>query len=232
MAWPESQRRSRQHRRRRNQRCEGPVPAGRKELSARAGVAARRGRAVCGKRCGRWRGRVCAWTFASRNDAQAAWSRIDFCWYGVNDGGDASIRSLAVGHGPYDEGVLRETAAQLRQQIDGKPTFGLVFVTPDYAENAADLLEIIRVYGHVPALIGCSSTGLVGRAQEQEEGSGFSLMLVSCRRPGPVDPLHPGRRRGLRRPRFLAPEDGREGRRREGVAGLPQSVFAQCRALA
>jgi len=68
--------------------------------------------------------------------------------------------------GPFDEGVIRETAVQLRQQLSGKPTFGLVFVTPDYAEKANDLLELVRVYGHVPTLIGCSGTGLVGRAQE------------------------------------------------------------------
>jgi len=81
--------------------------------------------------------------------------------------------------GPFDEAAIRDTAAQLRQQLSGKPTFGMVFVTPDYAEKANDLLEIVRVYGHVPTLIGCSGTGLVGRAQEQEEGSGFSLLLVS-----------------------------------------------------
>jgi len=81
--------------------------------------------------------------------------------------------------GPYDEAVIRDTAVQLREELNGKPTFGLVFVTPDYAEKAADLLEIVRVYGHVPTLIGCSGTGLVGRAHEQEEGPGFSLMLVS-----------------------------------------------------
>jgi small ligand-binding sensory domain FIST len=81
--------------------------------------------------------------------------------------------------GPYDEGQVREAAVQLRGQLDGKPSFGLVFVTPDYADKAADLLEIVRVYGHVPTVVGCSGTGLVGRAQEQEEGSGFSLMVIS-----------------------------------------------------
>jgi small ligand-binding sensory domain FIST len=81
--------------------------------------------------------------------------------------------------GPFDEAVIRDTATQLRQQLSGKPTYGLVFVTPDYADKAADLLELIRVYGHVPTLIGCSGTGLVGTSQEQEEGSGFSLMLTS-----------------------------------------------------
>lgn len=81
--------------------------------------------------------------------------------------------------GPFDEALVRDTAVQLRQELSGKPTFGLVFVTPDYAEKANDLLELIRVYGHVPTLIGCSGTGLVGRGQEQEDGSGFSLLLVS-----------------------------------------------------
>jgi small ligand-binding sensory domain FIST len=81
--------------------------------------------------------------------------------------------------GPFDEAVIRDTAMELRQQLSGKPTFGLVFVTPDYAEKAADLLELVRIYGQVATLIGCTGTGLVGRSQEQEEGPGFSLMLVS-----------------------------------------------------
>jgi small ligand-binding sensory domain FIST len=81
--------------------------------------------------------------------------------------------------GSFDEAVIRDTAVELRGQLSGQPTFGLVFVTPDYADKASDLLELIRVYGHVPTLIGCSGTGLVGCAQEQEDGPGFSLMLVS-----------------------------------------------------
>jgi small ligand-binding sensory domain FIST len=81
--------------------------------------------------------------------------------------------------GPFDEAVIRDTAQQLRDQLNGKPTFGLVFVTPDYADKANDLLELVRVYGHVPTVIGCSGTGMVGRSQEQEEGSGFTLMLLS-----------------------------------------------------
>jgi len=81
--------------------------------------------------------------------------------------------------GSFEESLVRDTATQLREQLSGKPTFGLVFATPDYAEKAQEFLELIRVYGHVPTLVGCSGTGLVGRSQEQEEGSGFSLMLVS-----------------------------------------------------
>src|ERR1700729_1618541 len=81
--------------------------------------------------------------------------------------------------GPFDEAVVRDTAVELRQQLSDKPTFALLFATPDYAEKATDLLELVRVYGHVPTLVGSTCNGVVGRAQEQEEGSGFSLMLVS-----------------------------------------------------
>ena len=81
--------------------------------------------------------------------------------------------------GSFDESVVRDTAVQLREQLSGKPTFALVFATPDYAEKASEFLELIRVYGHVPTVVGCSGTGLVGHSQEQEEGPGFSLMLMS-----------------------------------------------------
>ena len=81
--------------------------------------------------------------------------------------------------GPYDESVVRRTASELRAQLSAAPTFGLVFVTPDYADKATDFLELVRIYGQVPTLIGCSGTGLAGTAREQEEGPGFSLLLVS-----------------------------------------------------
>jgi small ligand-binding sensory domain FIST len=81
--------------------------------------------------------------------------------------------------GPFDEGLIRDTATQLREELSGKPTFALVFITPDYADRAVELLELIRVYGHVTTVVGCSGLGLVGPGREMEEGSGFSLMFVS-----------------------------------------------------
>jgi len=75
--------------------------------------------------------------------------------------------------GPYDEAVIRDTAVQLRQQLSGRATFGLVFVTPDYGEKASDLLELVRIYGQVPTLIGCSGTGLVGRRRSRRRGPAF-----------------------------------------------------------
>jgi len=81
--------------------------------------------------------------------------------------------------GPFDEVVVRDTALALRKQLSGPVTFGLVFITPDYAEKASEFLELIRIYGQVSTLVGCTGTGLVGSSEEQEEGPGFSLLLVS-----------------------------------------------------
>ncbi len=82
--------------------------------------------------------------------------------------------------GPFDEAVVRATAEELRGQLTDKPTFALAFATPDYAEKATEFLELIRVYGHVAVVAGCTGTGLTGASREQEEGSGFSLMLISA----------------------------------------------------
>ncbi len=135
--------------------------------------------------------------------------------------------------GPFDEAVIRETAVSLREQLSGKPTFGLVFVTPDYADKAADLLEIVRVYGHVPTLIGCSGTGLVGLSQEQEEGPGFSLMFVSV--PGGKATSMSFTQDTVEASNGPADWHARTGLKPADVKAwlvFPESLFAQCGNLA
>jgi small ligand-binding sensory domain FIST len=81
--------------------------------------------------------------------------------------------------GIYDEAAVREAAIALRQELSGKPSFAVLFATPDYAAHASDLLELVRVYGHVGTAVGSTGNGLIGTGLEQEEGSGLSLMFVS-----------------------------------------------------
>jgi len=56
---------------------------------------------------------------------------------------------------------------------------GLVFITPDFFDHAADILEIVRVHARVPLLAGCSSSSLICNGQEIEEDAGISLGLYS-----------------------------------------------------
>ncbi len=82
-----------------------------------------------------------------------------------------------VGHwtGEWDEAGLRQWIQSLRAQLDAPAvTLGLVFTTPQFFERAAELLELIRVYGRAQLLAGCSSHALVVGNQEFEAGGKVS----------------------------------------------------------
>lgn len=81
--------------------------------------------------------------------------------------------------GRYEEERVTAAARACRAELDASVTLGIVFVTPDFAPHLPEFLELIRVYGRVPLLVGCSGSGLIGTALEEEEGPGFSLLLLS-----------------------------------------------------
>jgi small ligand-binding sensory domain FIST len=81
--------------------------------------------------------------------------------------------------GPYSENVVRDVAMSLRHELNQAPTLGVVFASPDYLPHIEDFLELIRLNGYVPTLVGCSGGGLIGQTQELEGQSGFSLLLLS-----------------------------------------------------
>ena len=80
--------------------------------------------------------------------------------------------------GGFDVDDLETWASGLRDQFTGEEiSLGFVFVTPPFFDNAAELLEILRVHARIPLLIGCSSGGLIANAQELEKDSGVVLSL-------------------------------------------------------
>ncbi len=79
----------------------------------------------------------------------------------------------------YSEDTVKDAARQVRAELDAEVTCAVVFFSPDYAEHLEDFLELVRVYGQAPSLIGCSGSGLVGMGQEAEDRSGFSLLFLS-----------------------------------------------------
>jgi small ligand-binding sensory domain FIST len=84
----------------------------------------------------------------------------------------------------YNEDRVREAAADLRAEV-GPPSIALAFVSADYREHLADFQEIVTVHGHVPVVVGCTGSGLIGTACEEEMTTGFSLLFLSFDGPQP-----------------------------------------------
>jgi small ligand-binding sensory domain FIST len=82
--------------------------------------------------------------------------------------------------GDFDERALQRWAEQLRERLGGKAvTLGLVFLTPRFFANSAEVLEALRVHAHIPLLVGCSSTSLIAGNEEIEQKAGLVLGLYS-----------------------------------------------------
>jgi small ligand-binding sensory domain FIST len=80
--------------------------------------------------------------------------------------------------GQYDESAVREWAIGVREQLEAESvSIGIIFMTPHFFEQAADILELVRVNAQVPLLVGCSSVSLVVGAYERENLQGISLSL-------------------------------------------------------
>lgn len=79
--------------------------------------------------------------------------------------------------GPFEELRLAAWAEDLRRQLGRAPTLGLVFLNPDWAETAAEALELIQLHARVPLLAGCSGVGLIAGNREIEDAPGAVLGL-------------------------------------------------------
>ncbi len=104
------------------------------------------------------------------------------------------------------------------------PTFGLVFVTPRLRPRRRPTCSRSSAStDRFPPSSAAAAPVLVGTGREQEDGSGFSLLLASF--PGrPLPPPSPStRRRSKRRARVLAGKNGNRRRAGEGMA-RPSSI--------
>ncbi len=79
---------------------------------------------------------------------------------------------------PYTEEAVKEAARSALAEVGGRVSIGFVFASADYRDHLEDFLELIQLHGHVPLLVGCSGTGLIGTDEEAEQTSGFSLLLL------------------------------------------------------
>ena len=84
--------------------------------------------------------------------------------------------------GAYSEAAVIAAARDALREIGGVVTCAFVFVSADFLPHLSDFLELIQLHGHVPLLIGCSASGLIGDRIEAEQSSGFSFQFL--RMPG------------------------------------------------
>src|SRR6202047_4066173 len=81
--------------------------------------------------------------------------------------------------GKYSEKAVIEVAESLRHEIGTNASLGVLFLTVEWRPHLEDTLELIRLHGHVPQLVGCSGWGIIGKSREIEGAPGFSLILLS-----------------------------------------------------
>jgi len=86
----------------------------------------------------------------------------------------------AVAHlrGPFSDEAVEKFVVSLRESLTaGPPSLGLLFLAPPFQARAREVLELVRLYGRVPLLAGCSSHALVANGHEIEREPGLSLGL-------------------------------------------------------
>ena len=81
--------------------------------------------------------------------------------------------------GKYSEKAVIDVAESLRHEIGTNAALGVLFLTEEWRPHLEDTLELIRLHGHVPQLVGCSGWGVIGSRREIEHAPGFSLILFS-----------------------------------------------------
>jgi small ligand-binding sensory domain FIST len=81
--------------------------------------------------------------------------------------------------GKYSEKAVIEVADALLRDIGTNASLGVIFLTQEWRPHLEDTLELIRLRGHVPQLVGCSGWGVIGSRREIEHEPGFSLILFS-----------------------------------------------------
>jgi len=79
-----------------------------------------------------------------------------------------------------NEDGLADWARRLRARLPAKEvSLGLVFMSPKFFPDAAQVLEILRLNAQIPLLAGCSGGGLVANSEELENAGGLVLALYS-----------------------------------------------------
>lgn len=81
--------------------------------------------------------------------------------------------------GEFRESAVIAAASEALAECNGQPTCGFLFLSASWLPHIHEVLDLVRLHGRIPLLIGSVGAGLIGRGQEAEGAAGMSLLLVS-----------------------------------------------------
>lgn len=78
----------------------------------------------------------------------------------------------------FQESAVIAAAEQALAECGGQPTCGFLFLSAHWLPQINEVLDLVRLHGRVPLLVGCVGGGLIGVGREAEGSAGMSLLLV------------------------------------------------------
>jgi small ligand-binding sensory domain FIST len=80
--------------------------------------------------------------------------------------------------GEFRESAVIAAAEKALAECGGQPTCGFLFLSASWLPQIHEVLDLVRLHGRIPLLLGSVGGGLIGRSQEAEGVPGMSLLLV------------------------------------------------------
>jgi small ligand-binding sensory domain FIST len=80
--------------------------------------------------------------------------------------------------GEFRESAVIAAAERALAECGGQPTCGFLFLSASWLPQIHEVLDLVRLHGRIPLLLGSVGGGLIGRSQEAEGVAGMSLLLV------------------------------------------------------
>lgn len=81
--------------------------------------------------------------------------------------------------GEFQEGAVIQAAKAALEECGGQPTCGFLFLSASWLPQIHEVLDLVRLHGRIPLLVGSLGAGLIGRSKEAEGVAGMSLLLLS-----------------------------------------------------
>ena len=80
--------------------------------------------------------------------------------------------------GGFEESAVIAAAEQALAECGGQPSCGFLFLSAHWLRQINEVLDLVRLHGRVPLLIGSVGGGLIGVGREAEGAAGMSLLLL------------------------------------------------------